>query len=165
MHGANASARTLASLRRIRDDIDDLAEEALDDAWEDLPAITVFAVLSRQANLALSTLPLSRTSDQSSEKHPNGLDKLKLRTAADVWNWPKGEYERQVLSGFGAAEEWGRRVAQAYKGEVERVLGELAKLASGSGEKPGKETMEAVEWTRSLGVALEARGGIKFGMA
>jgi hypothetical protein len=56
-------------------------------------------------------------------------------------------------------------VAQAYKGEVERVLGELAKLASGSGEKPGKETMEAVEWTRSLGVALEARGGIKFGMA
>jgi hypothetical protein len=168
MHGKDASSRTLSSLKRIRDDIDDTAEEALDDAWEDLPAITVFALLSRQANLSLSQLPLS--SDQ--EKNISStVEPLHLRHPADIWGWSRADYDRQVLSGFGAAEEWGRRVAQAYKGEVERVLGELARYTasatSGNGqeEKPGPKVSEAVEWTRALGVGLEARGGIKIGLA
>lgn len=161
MNGQGSSGRTLASLRRIRDDVDDLAEEALDDAWEDLPAITVFTILSRQANLSLSSLPIG----DLSEKHSNGIERLRLRTAYEVWGWTKVEYERQVLGGFGAAEEWGRRVAQAYKGEVERVLGELIRLQAGHGEKPGREVMEAMEWTRAVGVALEARAGVKFAMA
>ncbi|OCF42325.1 hypothetical protein I317_03829 [Kwoniella heveanensis CBS 569] len=149
MHkGASTSTRMLASARRLRDDIDDPVEEALDDALEDLPAVTLFTVLARQANIALSTVP------PSDEKNPS----LKIRTPAEIWGWTNAEYERQVLSGFSAAEEWGRRFAMTIKPEVEKVL---SAIASQSVEKPGRETLDAVEWVKALGVACEARCGVK----
>ncbi|WVQ97890.1 hypothetical protein IAU59_005007 [Kwoniella sp. CBS 9459] len=149
MHkGASTSTRMLASARRLRDDIDDPVEEALDDALEDLPAVTLFTILVRQANIALSTVP------SGDEKNPL----LKIRMPAEIWGWTNAEYERQVLSGFSAAEEWGRRFAMTVKPDIEKVL---STIASQSFEKPGRETLDAVEWVKTLGVACEARCGVK----
>lgn len=158
MGGLHGPARILGSLRRVRDDIDDASEEALDDALEDLPAVVLFAVLHRQANAALSHI---RITDEKL-----GLVEIRLKTPAEVYGWSRAEFEKQVLSGFGAAEEWGRRVAVVLKGEVERVLGELGRVVAhehegNEGGKVSKETKEAGDWVRALGVAAEARAGIK----
>ncbi|WWC59261.1 uncharacterized protein I303_101811 [Kwoniella dejecticola CBS 10117] len=153
--GASCSSRLLASTRRLRDDIDDPVEESLDDAMEDLPAVTLFTILQRQANLALAGLPAN---DEKA-----GTGHLKIRTPAEIWGWTLIEYERQVLSGFSAAEEWGRRYATAIKPDLERVLGQLATQSAGFSEKPTREVIEAVEWVKALGVACEARVGIKMG--
>jgi len=134
----NASARLLSAMRRLRDDIDDISEEALDDALEDMPAVTLFTMLLRRAN---ASLPQER-----------------LKTPAELFGYTSAEFERQVLSGFGAAEEWERRVALALRPEVERVL---SAMVGEIGEKPGKEVMEAIEWVRCLGVAGEARAAVK----
>lgn len=139
MHSSNASARLLSAMRRLRDDIDDISEEELDDALEDMPAVTLFTILLRQAN---ATLP----------------DHEKLESPAELIGWTHAEYERQVLSGFGAAEEYARRVALALRPELERGL---SVLVTQVGEKPGKEMIEAIEWVRCLGVAGEARAAVK----
>ena len=157
INGSNASARLLASSRRIRDDIDDDDEEVLDDAMEDMPAVTILTVLLRRANCALSLLPVS-------EKGPSPID-LRIRSPAEVWGWTVVEYERQALSGFAAAEDWGKRVASTLKLEIERVMAVLATLTARSiegGEKSAmKEVSEAVNWVKCLGVACEARGGVR----
>ncbi|WWC87075.1 uncharacterized protein L201_001961 [Kwoniella dendrophila CBS 6074] len=155
--GASCSTRILASSRRLRDDIDDPVEDALDDAMEDLPAVTLFTVLLRQANLSLSILPSSSNDEKSA---PAGL---KIRSPAEIWGWTIVDYERQVLSGFSAAEEWGRRYALAIKSDLERVLSQLASQSIGFTEKPTREVLEAVEWVKALGVACEAKVGVKFG--
>ena len=161
MIGDNAPARILASSRRIRDDIDDEAEEALDDAMEDMPAVTVLTVLLRRANSALSHLPVT-------EKGPS-LSDLRIRTPAEVWGWTTAEYERQALSGFASAEEWGKRVAMALKPEIERVMGILAGLTARGAEESEKgllrEVQEAQTWVRCLGVGCEARGGVRVPIA
>lgn len=157
MNGANASARLLASSRRIRDDIDDDDEEVLDDAMEDMPAVTVLTVLLKKANQALHTLP-------ASEKGPSPSE-LIIRSPAEIWGWTVAEYERQALSGFAAAEDWGKRVATALKPEIERIMSTLAGLTARGieGNEKGvvRELQEAQTWVRTLGVACEARGGVK----
>jgi len=157
INGSNASARLLASSRRIRDDIDDDEEEVLDDAMEDMPAVTILTVLLRRANSALSFLPVS-------EKGPSAVD-LRVRSPAEAWGWTVMEYERQALSGFAAAEDWGKRVASALKPEIERVMAVLAGLTAKSveGSEKGamREVSEAFNWVKCLGVACEARGGVR----
>ncbi|WRT64954.1 uncharacterized protein IL334_001895 [Kwoniella shivajii] len=157
--GASCSSRLLASARRLRDDIDDPVEESLDDAMEDLPAVTLFTILLRQANIALSTLPVTDADEKSVYSGT-----MKIRTPAEIWGWTTAEYERQVLSGFSAAEEWGRRYALAIKPDIEKVTSQLAaQYTSGIGEKPNREILEAVEWVKTLGVTCEARVGVKIG--
>jgi hypothetical protein len=161
MHGKNAPARLLASSRRIRDDIDDDDEEILDDAMEDMPAVTVLTILLRQANQALHALPLS-------EKGPSATD-LKIRSPAEIWGWTVADYERQALSGFASAEDWGKRVATALKPEIERVMTALAGLTARGveGNEKGviRELEDAQTWVRTLGVACEARGGVRVASA
>ncbi|WWC67751.1 uncharacterized protein I206_101663 [Kwoniella pini CBS 10737] len=152
--GGSCSSRILASARRLRDDIDDPVEDSLDDAMEDLPAVSLLTILLRQANTALTGL-------QSVNDEKTGT--FKIRTPAEIWGWTLVEYERQVLSGFSAAEEWGRRYATAIKPDLERVLSQLATHSTGFSEKPTREVIEAVEWVKALGVACEARVGIKMG--
>ncbi|KAL7420840.1 hypothetical protein Q5752_004793 [Cryptotrichosporon argae] len=151
-HAPGASARLLASVRRLRDDVDDEAEEALDDAAEDLPAVVLFSTLLRRANAALAGLPVTN------EKTP---EPLRLRGPAEVWGWQRADFENKVLAGFLAAEEWGARVAAALGPEVERVLAELVAYAAAQGSKPGRDVAEATEWVKALGVALDARAGVK----
>jgi hypothetical protein len=159
MNGSDASSRLLASSRRIRDDIDDDAEEVLDDAMEDVPAVTLLTVLLRKANASLAHLPVS-------EKGPTPLD-LRIKSPAETWGWTVAEYERQALSGFAAAEDWGKRVGVALKPEIERVLGVLAGYTAKGiegGEKGAglfRQVEEAVNWVKSLGIACESRGGVK----
>lgn len=172
--GPHASSRIMNSLVRVRDDVDDETEEALDDAIEDLPPVTLFAILHKQANAVLAYLPaVSAVSDD--EKATGAVaPQLQLKTPSEVWGWTKADFERQVLSGFGAAEEHARRVALALKGEVERVLSELARLAARISEEQGaakesdgreskamRDVKEAVVWVKALGVATEARTGVR----
>ena len=138
MHSPSSSTRILSALRRIRDDIDDVSEEPLDDALEDMPAVTLFIMLLHRANSLL----------------PNE----KMKGPAELFGWTHVDYERQVLSGFGPAEEWGRRVASVLRQEVERIL---SALQEANVEKPGKDEAEAMEWVRCLGVAGNARAAIK----
>ncbi|KAK8850702.1 hypothetical protein IAR55_004622 [Kwoniella newhampshirensis] len=159
MHrGASTASRLLASARRLRDDVEDPIEDALDDAMEDLPSVTLFTILLRQANSSLSSLNPGKFDEKRT------LDTSKIRSPAEIWGWTKVDYDRQVLSGFSAAEEWGRRYALAIKGDVEKVLSGLAEMISGQNmmEKPGREVLDAVEWVKTLGVACEARCGVKF---
>ena len=152
----SSSSRILASSRRIRDDVDDDVEESLDDAMEDMPAVTILSILIRRANTSLSLLPIK-------EKTLDGV--LAIQLPHEFWGWSVAEYDRQVLGGFAAAEEWGRRVALAIKPDVERVMSVLASMVAGSvsgGEKGvGRDVAEAQEWVRCLGVCCEARGGVK----
>ena len=142
------STRLLASARRIRDDVDDEAEEALDDAMEDTPAVLLFSLILRQANHALSSL-------QADAQHDS---KLLIRHPAEIWGWSSAEYERQVLAGFGPANEWSKRVALALKPEIEEVMASL--LHSGGSTKQSSSLVEATEWVKCLGVLCEARGGV-----
>lgn len=139
LHGDNGATRILNSVRRLRDDIDEESEEKLDDALEDLPSVSLFGMIRRRANTALASLP----SEQP----------LQICAPAELWKWAPGEYEAKVVSGFGPAEEWGPRVARVLKSEVERVLALL--------EKYDGPTLDAVDWVRALGVALDARAGVK----
>lgn len=152
MHSENGSARMLGSVRRLRDDIDEEEHATLDDAIEDLPSVYLFGVLLRRANAALGNLPAMTEKEEAP---------LRLRNPAEIWGWAPAEYERQVLSGFGPAEEWGPRVARALKPEVERVLASLCSVTASQGDKAAKDTVEASEWVRALGVALDARAGVK----
>lgn len=133
MASSHPATRILYSVRRVRDDIDDPAEEALDDAIEDMPSISLFTLLQRQANAALPA-------------------EIKLKSPSDLLG---RVYADHVSSGFGAAEQISLRVAQAMKLDVERVLGEL-KEYSGDGE-----AAEGMEWVKALGVSLDARCGVK----
>ncbi|WWD20872.1 hypothetical protein CI109_105349 [Kwoniella shandongensis] len=157
--GASTSTRLLASARRLRDDIEDPIEDDLDDAMEDLPSVTLFSVLLRRANASLALL--NSGSGKIDEKKP--IDILKIRSPAEIWGWTTVDYERQVLSGFSAAEEWGRRYALAIKVDVEKVLSGLTQVIDGQNlmEKPSRDVLDAVEWVKTLGVACEARCGVK----
>jgi hypothetical protein len=148
----DGSVRILASVRRLRDDIDEEANAKLDDAIEDLPAVFLFGVLVRRANAALALLPATSEKDAAP---------LRVRDPAELWGWTAAEYERQVCSGFGPAEEWGARVARALKPEVERVLSGLVTVTAAQGDKAAKDTVEAAEWVRAIGVSLEALAGVK----
>lgn len=128
------SFRLLSSLRRVRDEIDDEAEEALDDAIEDMPSIALFSLIIHQAN---SLLP----SD------------IRLLSPQEAVGRAQGEYDRTVLSGFSAAEESAKRVAMAIKLDLERVMGLIKE--SGCGDGAG------AEWVKCLGVALHARTKVK----
>lgn len=139
LHGDNGAVRILSSVRRLRDDVDEESEEKLDDALEDLPSVTLFGMIRRRANTCLASLPTE--------------EKVNIRAPAELWNWSLADFEAKVVSGFGPAEEWGPRVARALKPEVERVLDLLAKY-----EGPKHD---AVEWVSALGVALDARTGVK----
>ncbi|TXT05974.1 hypothetical protein VHUM_03735 [Vanrija humicola] len=152
LHGPNGAERTLASVRRLRDDIDNDEDEKLDDALEDLPSVSLFSAIIRRTNVALSGVTPVNEKDGAT---------LRIREAGEIWGWSKAEYERQVLSGFGPAEEWGPRVAKALKPEVERMLSTLAGITAGEAPKVNKETADAAEWVRALGVALDARAGVK----
>jgi hypothetical protein len=152
MSASDGSVRILGSVRRLRDDIDEEANEKLDDAIEDLPAVFLFGLLLRRANAALAVLPATGEKD---------LAPLRIRDPAELLGIPQAEYERQVCSGFGPSEESGPRVARALKPEVERALASLATLAAAQGDKTAKDTVEAAEWVRALGVALDARAGVK----
>ncbi|BEI90437.1 uncharacterized protein CcaverHIS019_0305070 [Cutaneotrichosporon cavernicola] len=149
-HGDNASARILASVRRLRDDIDDDADEKLDDALEDLPSVQLFNLIQRRANVALAALPTNPP--------------LRLREVTEIWGWTQAEYERQILSGFGPAEENGPLVADAHKPEIESMLGSLATLPVDDNASK-IAVMTATEWVRALGVALEARCDVKVARA
>ncbi|TXT06511.1 uncharacterized protein COLE_05842 [Cutaneotrichosporon oleaginosum] len=149
-HSDNASSRILASVRRLRDDIDDEADEKLDDALEDLPSVQLFNLLQRRANLALGALP----------NNPP----LRLREVTEIWGWTQAEYERQILSGFGPAEEYGPRVAAALKPDIENMLGSLVTVPVDDAASKAA-VMTATEWVRALGVALEARCDVKVARA
>ena len=136
MCSSQPSSRLLSSLRRVRDDIDDLSEEALDDAIEDMPSVSLFSLLIHQANQVLPSDIRLLTPSEAFHQHQSKIQ-------------PIVDFERTVLSGFSAAEEWAKRVALAIKADMERVMGQLKE--SGSGEGAGGE------WVKCLGVALDAR--------
>ncbi|KAK4685913.1 hypothetical protein P7C73_g4221, partial [Tremellales sp. Uapishka_1] len=123
---ASPAKRLLVAVRRLRDDIDLEDDESLDDALEDIPSVLLFTLLWKKINAQ------SRV----------------IKTPMEVWGWSLGEYERQVLGGFGSAEDWARRVALALKPEVERCL-----IDTDSGETK--------DWLHVLGVGIEARTGVK----
>lgn len=131
---SHPSFRLLSSLRRVRDEIDDEAEEALDDAIEDMPSIALFSLLIHQAN---SLLPVD----------------IRLLSPREALGRLPGEYERTVLSGFSAAEESAKRVALAIKQDLERVMSLIKE--SGCGDGAG------AEWVKCLGVALHARTKVR----
>ena len=184
MHSqSRSSARILASCRRIRDDVDDEAEEALDDAMEDAPAVLLYSTFIRQTNQALSHAAVLQVPNDPEKAAVKGPE-LRIRHPAEIWGWRHSEYERQVLGGFGPAEEWSKRVALAIKPEIERIMSALALDIAVSaaaqaaettdaihikghepaaiGEKGArKEVAEAVEWLKCLGVLCEARGDVK----
>lgn len=145
MYGSDGAKRILASVRRLRDDIDDDSDEKLDDALEDLPSVSLFGMILRRANAALSALPAPLS--------------LKLQDPADALGMSTIEYDRQVLSGFGPAEESGPRIARALKPEIEIMLESLALAAQERVDQDAVET--ATTWVRALGVSLDARTGVK----
>lgn len=148
--GTDGAKRILESLRRLRDDIDDETDEKLDDALEDLPSVSLFGMILRRANFALSTLPASLS--------------LRLREPAEVLGWAAAEYERQILSGFGPAEESGPRIARALKPEIENMLAILQAIPVD--ERADQEVLEgAATWVKALGVSLDARTGVKVARA
>lgn len=149
-HGGNASSRMLASVRRLRDDIDDVMDEKLDDALEDLPSVALFNLIQRRANSALAALPANPP--------------LRIRDVTELWGWTQAEYDRQILSGFGPAEEYGPRVARALKPEIEGVLSSLMTVPVDDNTSK-LAVMTATEWVRALGVALEARCDVKVARA
>lgn len=149
-HGDNASGRILASVRRLRDDIDEEMDGKLDDALEDLPSVSLFNLIQRRANAALAALPTNPP--------------LRLREVSEIWGWTQAEYDRQILSGFGPAEEYGPRVAHALKPDIENMLGSLMTVPVDDNASK-LAVMAATEWVRALGVALEARADVKVARA
>lgn len=131
---SHPSFRLLSSLRRVRDEIDDEAEEALDDAIEDMPSIALFSMIIHQANALLPS-------------------DIRLLSPQEALGRPSVEYDRTILSGFSAAEESAKRVALAVRLDLERVMGLIKE--SGCGDGAG------AEWVKCLGVALNARTKVR----
>lgn len=148
---ASASLRMLSALRRVRDEMDDEAEEALDDAIEDMPSVALFSLLIHQANYAL-------------HQSASGSASVDIRLLSPQEAFVKAggaggaEYDRTVLSGFSAAEDWAKRVALAIKPDLERVILQLKESGYGSGSGAGGQAME---WVKCVAVALDARAGVK----
>lgn len=112
--------------KNLRDDVampTDKEEEILD-AAEDAPPVLLFHLLAKKIN---KWLPANS----------------RVRGPAQILGLTEDEYERQILAGFGVAEERAKRVALAYKGEVERLSAEV------EGEARG--------WLNVLDLALSAR--------
>lgn len=178
MHSTHASARLVASARRVRDEVDseDPAEDALDDAVEDVPSILLLSVLIRQANLALAAIPHGTLSALSlplgigqgelpaAPAAPASLSALQLPAPAHVFAFSQSEYEARALSGFQMAEVMGQKLMQGAAGELGRVLAVLKEAEGGSGvegEKRRQGLREAREWVEVLGLVGEARVGVK----
>jgi hypothetical protein len=136
MCSVQPSSRMLSALRRVRDEVDDVNEEALDDAIEDMNSVILFTMLINQAN---SVLP----SD------------IRLRSPHETFARGQVEYDRTVLSGFSTAEEWAKRVAVGIKADIERVMGEIKEAGCGDGV--------GAEWVKCVALALDARAQIKVG--
>lgn len=143
---SSASARMLSALRRVRDEIDDEAEEALDDAIEDMPSVALFALLVAQANLVLHSADIRLLTPHEA------FSKYFPSSSSASNNNSTGEYDRTVLGGFSAAEDWAKRVALALKPDLERVQLHL---------KEAGVTGPGAEWVKCVGLALEARTGVK----
>ncbi len=137
-------------LKALRDNVEmpTQQEEKILDAAEDVPAILLFHLLARRVNIAIAKYVTSNGATSSATAF--------LRSPYEVWGLSSEEYERQVMSGFGVAEERARRVALAWKSEVERVLPEVNKFHASS-----SSLSEIKGWLSSLGLALEARTGVK----
>jgi hypothetical protein len=138
-------------LKALRDDVEMPTEheEKVLDAAEDVPAILLFHLLARRVNIAIAKYVTSTAKTLSTAAF--------LRSPYEVWGLTSDEYDRQVMSGFGVAEERARRVALAWKGELERVAPEVNKLSTDASAPP---IVEIKGWLRSLGLALQARTGI-----
>jgi hypothetical protein len=139
MCSAQPSNRMLSALRRVRDEVDDVNEEALDDAIEDMNSVILFTVLINQAN---TVLPSDIRLKSPYETYGRGV---------------QGEYDQRVLAGFSTAEEWAKRVAVGIKGDVERVMGQIKEAGCGDGV--------GAEWVKCLAFALDARAQVKVGSA
>jgi len=139
-------------LKALRDDVEmpTEQEEKVLDAAEDVPSILLFHLLARRVNIAIAKYVTA------SGKPPTSTAAF-LRSPYEVWGLTSEEYDRQVMSGFGVAEERARRVALAWKGELERVAPEVNKLSTDASAPP---IVEIKGWLRSLGLALQARTGI-----
>jgi hypothetical protein len=124
----------LAALRRVRDEVDDVSEEALDDAIEDMNSVILFTILINQAN---SVLP----SD------------IRLKSPHEACGRGAAEYDRTVMSGFSSAEECARKVATGIKADIDRVMGEIKEHGCGDGV--------GAEWVRCVALALDARAQVK----
>ena len=161
LHGSQPAMRLYYSAKRIRDDIDLEAEEQLDDAVEDVPAISLWTTVIVLTNSALSYLEVD-------EKEYEVC--LRIRTPPEIFGMGENEYGRTVLASFSSAEEWSRRVGLGLKGDVEQVLKALIKKGASPDELQGHTVPsdekryilhDAVTWVRALGITLETRAGIK----
>ncbi len=142
-------------LKNLRDDVamPTEAEENILDAAEDVPAVLLFHLLARRVNIAIAKYV-------TVTKQTSAGGSAFLKSPYEVWGISRLDYDRQVMSGFGVAEERARRVALAWKGELERALPEVTALASGTAASVTNHN-EIAGWLKSLGLALEARTGVK----
>jgi plasmid stability protein len=152
--------------KHLKDDLEmpDAKDELVVDAVEDVPAVLLFHLLGKRINTALSS---SSTSVMTSATNGAAIAPTRgrstgqpiepklLRSPAAVWGISEEEYERQILSAFSVAEERARRVALAYKSDLERLNREL--LISAAGEEPNGE---AKLWIKALALAVQARTGV-----
>jgi hypothetical protein len=134
MCSPSPSARMLSALRRVRDEVDDVNEEALDDAIEDMNSVILFTMLINQANTVLPS-------------------DIRLKAPHETFGRGAAEYDRIVMNGFSTAEEWAKRVAVGIKSDIERVMGEIKEHGCGDGV--------GAEWVRCLALALDARAQIR----
>jgi hypothetical protein len=132
--------------QHLKDDLEmpDPKDELVVDAVEDVPAVLLFNLLAKRVNTALSFASRGRPAHD-----------LKLKSPATVWGLTEEDYERQVLSAFSVAEERTRRVALAYKSELERIAKELAAV-----KDTGDEWSAARGWVKAFGLAVQARSGV-----
>jgi hypothetical protein len=124
----------LAALRRVRDEVDDVTEEALDDAIEDMNSVILFTTLINQANTVLPS-------------------DIRLKAPHETFGRGAAEYDRIVMGGFSTAEEWAKKVAVGIKVDIERVMGEIKEHGCGDGV--------GAEWVNCLALALDARAQIR----
>jgi hypothetical protein len=134
MCSPSPSARMLSALRRVRDEVDDVNEEALDDAIEDMNSVILFTMLINQANTVLPS-------------------DIRLKAPHETFGRGAAEYDRIVMNGFSTAEEWAKRVAVGIKADIERVMGEIKEHGCGEGV--------GAEWVKCLALALDARAQIR----
>lgn len=93
------------------------------DALDDVPPVVLFHLFIRRAG---------------------GL----VRRPEECLGWSRAEYDRAVLAGFGAAEEWERRVGAAVRAEVERVRSKRAAMGDKLGELEER-------WLEVLGLTVD----------
>ena len=149
--------------KHLKDDLEmpDAKDELVVDAVEDVPAVLLFHLLGKRVNTALgSSIGANGASAPARGRMPGQVvDTRILRSPAAIWGITEDDYERQILSAFSVAEERARRVALAYKSDLERLHREL--LAGGSAESNN----EAKLWIKALALAVQARTGVVVAVA